>query len=810
MGTRVEKEETSPGNIGKKSKKNKKNVANSLEEAVDCIDVVPSKVEANVKSSKEDRRRKDKKKEEVWNDVQIDGTSDEAVNVKYCAKVDNTRQQEKDRRKKKKPPKLEAAEDNDTSNNVSHMEGEENRRVQTNGGKDSGHENLLKDRKDEKKRCKKVRKKGESDTVLSSMEILEDNNMRKVDAVNRQNSFEKEDVTEMKNDVVPSKEEGNVKSSKEDRRRKDKKKEEVWNDVQIDGTSDEAVNVKYYAEVDNTHQHDKDRRKKKKPPKFNAAEDNDTSNNVCHMEGEENRRVQSNGGKDSGHENLLKSRKDEKKRCEEDRKKGENDTVLSSMEILEDNDMRKVDVVNRQNSFEKEDVAEMKNRERRARKRNKRRRDMEDGDLKEHKKITDGKEVEKVREDFNEDIVEKVEKKKRKRKKKLDEDDLSAGFQEIVAKEHNNERTTVEDKDFVYSEGNTNSSRNKMVDKEMKNVNKEKRKKKLPDTVESSSKDPKSEGKSKKVRFSDHVEVFPLSDDPFTLNTKEQEDNLVRGKRFSLEEDEMVKEAVYNYIKVNNLGEEGLDMVLHCKDYPQIKNCWKEIGAALPHRPYVSIYYRAHILFERDEKRGWTPEEYEIIKKFHEVHGPDWKTLADELGKHRFHVKDTWRRIKLSSMKKGRWSQEECQNLFNLVNMDLRMKVFEEKYSKHGMLRDNICWSAISDKLSTRSNQTCCKKWYCQLTSPMVAEGEWADADDYRLLTALYSLDECCMEDVDWDNLIDHRSGDVCRKRWNQMVRQIGQPGNNLFAEQVEILSKRYCPDLLEPREIWDNKPVLP
>ncbi|XP_059654783.1 uncharacterized protein LOC132301557 [Cornus florida] len=180
MDTRVEKEETSPGNIGKKSKKNKKNVANSLEEAVDCIDVVPSKMEGNVKSSKEDRRRKDKKKQE------------------YCAEVDNTHL-EKDRRKKKKKPKFEVAEDNDTSNNVSHMEGDENRRVQTNGGKDSGHENLLKSRKDETKRRKEDRKKGESDILLSSMEILEDNNMRKVYVVNQHNSFEKKDVTEMKN-----------------------------------------------------------------------------------------------------------------------------------------------------------------------------------------------------------------------------------------------------------------------------------------------------------------------------------------------------------------------------------------------------------------------------------------------------------------------------------------------------------------------------------------------------------------------------------------------------------------------------------
>ena len=56
-------------------------------------------------------------------------------------------------------------------------------------------------------------------------------------------------------------------------------------------------------------------------------------------------------------------------------------------------------------------------------------------------------------------------------------------------------------------------------------------------------------------------------------------------------------------------------------------------------------------------------------------------------------------------------------------------------------------------------------------SSPIVAEGIWADADDFLMLDALSSLDACCMEDVDWDNLIEHRAGDLCRKRWNQMVQ---------------------------------------
>jgi len=302
--------------------------------------------------------------------------------------------------------------------------------------------------------------------------------------------------------------------------------------------------------------------------------------------------------------------------------------------------------------------------------------------------------------------------------------------------------------------------------------------------------------KPKRVTFSDKVEVCC--------------DGLVRGKRFTLEEDEKIKSAVFNYIESRGLGDEGLDMVLHCGVHPEVRHCWKEIASALPHRPLASVYTRAHILFERAELRKWTPEEMEFLQKVQEQHGSNWRQVADALGKNRIHVKDAWRRVKLSNRNRGRWTQKEFQNLFDLVNMDLRVRASQSyRKSKHGMLRDNIGWEAISQKLTTRTSFSCCKKWYDKLTSPMVASGGWSDTDDYRLVSALFDLDACCMEEVDWDNLLEHRPGDVCRKRWNEIVRYIGEHGGKSFAEQVEILAKRFCPELVEVREAFDAKPLV-
>nr|QSD99784.1 MYB family transcription factor [Melilotus albus] len=267
--------------------------------------------------------------------------------------------------------------------------------------------------------------------------------------------------------------------------------------------------------------------------------------------------------------------------------------------------------------------------------------------------------------------------------------------------------------------------------------------------------------KHKRVTFVDEVETHCC-------------DGLVRGKRFTPEEDEKIKASVTDYIDSHGLVDEGLDTILHCRSHPEVNGCWKEIAKVLPERPVESVYKRAHSLLENSER----------CNKIFEQYGPYWRAIADALGKSRNQVKDVWRGLKYTKVRKGHWSQDEYQNLFNLVE-------------------------AIGHKLETRNSAFCCKKWYEQLTSPMVASCDWCDTDDYRLINALYTLDACCMEELDWDDLLEHRSGDACRKRWDQMVPHIGEHTAESFVEHVEILTKRFCPDLFEAREAFDNKPVI-
>ncbi|KAF2292167.1 hypothetical protein GH714_014727 [Hevea brasiliensis] len=248
---------------------------------------------------------------------------------------------------------------------------------------------------------------------------------------------------------------------------------------------------------------------------------------------------------------------------------------------------------------------------------------------------------------FNAEDGRKDERKRKKRKRDKDVSDTGTMINEINQKDVGNimEKETMNGKlgnksnPMGENEGNEYSIENKVgggkiEDHTVKKVKKKKKVKSVVNGSEGKGSDREQrmgkgvegtnplekstlKGTSKRVSFSEEVEVFPLSDDGPSSNTVQKEE-VVRGKRFSHEEDEMVKEAVLNYMDAHGLGEEGLQMVLNCKKYPELKNCWKEIGAALPWRPYLSVYNRAHILFERDEKGSWTPEEYELVHKFHE------------------------------------------------------------------------------------------------------------------------------------------------------------------------------------------------
>ena len=66
-----------------------------------------------------------------------------------------------------------------------------------------------------------------------------------------------------------------------------------------------------------------------------------------------------------------------------------------------------------------------------------------------------------------------------------------------------------------------------------------------------------------------------------------------------------------------------------------------------------------------------------------------------------------------------------------------------------------------------------------------------------------YLLEQLVFVHFSYNNGLFHllRSGELCRQRWNQMVRMIGGHREKPFIEQVEVLARRYCPEMLDYRK---------
>ncbi|KAI4379280.1 hypothetical protein MLD38_005598 [Melastoma candidum] len=240
--------------------------------------------------------------------------------------------------------------------------------------------------------------------------------------------------------------------------------------------------------------------------------------------------------------------------------------------------------------------------------------------------------------------------------------------------------------------------------------------------------------------------------DVSTVETTEETQSEVASKRVVFA-DTM---EVFSMRTTNRLGENGVEKLLNCSKH-KLRGCWKEIAKSLPWRDRISVYLRGRMLLKKGggERIGWTPEDLDLIVQYHKEHGSKWLTLAEALGRYRNDVKDMFRKVSLGPLNKGKWTPEELDALYNLVNKDLRSRSIYERKTHQGQFRDNIAWTAISEQMGTRHCSACCIKWY-GISSPMVSQKLWDDTDDYRLVDALAKLDPSSFVEVDWDSLLDH------------------------------------------------------
>eukprot|EP00271_Cylindrocystis_brebissonii_P004819 TRINITY_DN16735_c0_g1_i1.p1 TRINITY_DN16735_c0_g1~~TRINITY_DN16735_c0_g1_i1.p1 ORF type:complete len:598 (+),score=92.14 TRINITY_DN16735_c0_g1_i1:441-2234(+) len=273
----------------------------------------------------------------------------------------------------------------------------------------------------------------------------------------------------------------------------------------------------------------------------------------------------------------------------------------------------------------------------------------------------------------------------------------------------------------------------------------------------------------------------------------------VKVGAFSREEDAIILAAVKEYTEAKGWSqEEGVEKLLSARK--RAHGAWLEIGRCLPHRRLKSIHVRATRLLHSGNFLGrWSPEEEEALKRLYGEHGPQWRKMSEIIGRWGENIKHKWRDLKLGeAAAKGPWSQEEMEKLCGLVKQQVEDRERDPTLRRdHGkrLVHDDLDWQAIQEQMGRRHN-ACITQWYYKLSPFMVANGEWGNRDDRRMLKAMVEGGYVDEMEVEWEALLDDRSGDICRKRWHQMKRHF-PPMARTFLDNVELACDRFAPNLI-------------
>ena len=260
----------------------------------------------------------------------------------------------------------------------------------------------------------------------------------------------------------------------------------------------------------------------------------------------------------------------------------------------------------------------------------------------------------------------------------------------------------------------------------------------------------------------------------------------LKGKRFTKEENAKLKESIVNFLVSKDMphDDEGIRALLKSGHKKETVGAWGIIAEGVEGRCAKACLQRAQRQFDpRNYKGKWKEEEEEKLRDLvQQSNGkPSWVTISKQLDRNEKAVANKWREIKLGdNRKKGRWSQEEKDMLEKLVMESLRrMGKTDEVNSTKVLLnqkkekqRDKIDWTAISEKMGTRTFTQCLEKWYNDIAPKLAAKpDDWSDREEDELLQAMLRANLDQDDDVKWERLMTHRTGTQCKSKWRTELK---------------------------------------
>nr|XP_002721993.2 transcription termination factor 1 isoform X1 [Oryctolagus cuniculus] len=255
----------------------------------------------------------------------------------------------------------------------------------------------------------------------------------------------------------------------------------------------------------------------------------------------------------------------------------------------------------------------------------------------------------------------------------------------------------------------------------------------------------------------------------------------IKFGKFSAKENKQLEKNVEEFLSLT--GIESADKLLHTDRYPEEKarvTSLKRRHAFRVHigkgiaRPWKLVYYRAKKMFDVNNYKGrYSKRDTEKLKKYHTLHGNNWKKIGEMVSRSSLSVALKFSQIS-SQINHGAWSKTETQKLIKAVkevilkkmslqeleevdsklqeNPERRLSIVREKLYK------GISWVEVEAKVETRNWMQCKSKWTEILTKRMnhgqdIYRGVNALQAKIKLIERLYEINVEDSNEIDWEDL---------------------------------------------------------